>query len=390
MANLRTLLRRAAGEYDPRRRAAEKAVTHWEYYSNGFYDPRPYYFERYGQPRGRRLANATPKGFSYGFGSSGRCTIARQPRTADDPAYSEFFDYLPNGVVESAAYRSTAGNALCYVARQKHSSGRIVACDVLDADASAQEVRERYRYDKRGRLLDVDVIVLERGQRKERHRFDILYDRQSAEMLAVRKHYDYLRRNTFLPIYWNQQIAPTVQQLTARIRKKLLVQVPKAVRTAEIAEPAYCLALTCHTGEVDDVPPVLAVGLASDLERIRARVKDPKALKAEAWNPKRFSRGKAGAIPLPRDEELAWLCHLFAQRTDSMGDTWSARKLIAGVCQTLNTRGDLAKRLQTTSDFVVYMVDLDDELREMYLLKRDLKESVPAAKLARLRRSGLV
>lgn len=381
MSNLAELLQRARAQYSSRKISAEAAVVRWEYHTNTAHDPRPYFCERYNLMLGRRIAKPRSNAFQYGLDELDRCVVVRQPKTKDEPAFEEFFSYRAAGA-DSAAYRASADHALCYVTQQKLRGGKLLACDVLDADKSAQEVRERYRYRPDGQLQDVAVEILQRGKRVEEHRFDVMYDSR-GRMIAVRRYWPHLER--FLPIHWNEKTAPSAAEMATEIRCRLLQLVPDAVAKAKVKSRVYCLAVTYDTSE-DELPPKLAIGLEEDLEKLRAS--NPAAVKKEAWNPKRFSRYQPGSVPLAEDPTFLMQCDLFMQHTMAKSDMASPRRLLNEVSMKLNARRDWARRLPVMQNFVVYVVDLDDELREMYLA-RNLKESVPLATLKELRRRKL-
>jgi hypothetical protein len=379
--NIKQLLQGAAAEYDQRKAAAERAVVRWEAFTSTAYDPRPYYFERYQQKRGRPVARASAKSSQYGYDAQGRCVVAREPKTKDAPAYEEFFSYRGTRA-ESAAYRIARGSPLTYVTEQKYSAGKIVACDVLDVGPTADEVRERYRYTN-GRLQDIKTTVISNGN-TEQHRFDILYD-DAGRLIAVRKFYDYIQGHSFLPIYWNPDTAPSFDEMRKRIHQRLVELIPRAVGKRKLPGPAYCLAITYNTSK-DDLPPLLAIGLESELRRNPGGRVDKKQQQA-TWNPKKFQQFKPGSIPIPPDDELLRACDLFLQYTLSKSDLESPRKVLNDVAIELNRR-DWRKQMPVTKEFVVFVTDLDNELREMYW-KRNLKESVPAAKLLQLKRQKL-
>jgi hypothetical protein len=382
MASLKQLLQRAAGEYERRKTAAERAVVRWQAFTGTAWDPRPYYFERYQQKCGRPVARSGAKCSQYGFDSQGRCVIAREPKPKDEPAYEEYFSYGGSNA-ESAAYRVARGNPLTYVSQQKYSGGNIVACDVLDVGSTNDEVRERYRY-ANGRLHDIRTTVISNGD-AEQHRFDVVYD-NAGRMMAIRKYYDYIRAHSFLPIYWDPKTAPSYDEMRKRIRQKLVELIPQAIGKRKLSTPAYCLAITYNTSK-DDLPPMLALGLESELSLNPSGRPDKKKQQA-TWNPKKFKQLKPGSILIPHDDELTRSCDLFLQYTLSKSDTSSPRKTLCDVALELNRR-DWRMQMPVTKEFVVFVTDLDNELREMYW-KRDLQESIPTAKLQQLKRQGLV
>jgi hypothetical protein len=168
MADLKALLKKASREYEARKSAAEKQVVRWEHWSGPAYDPKPLYFERNQRggavKRGKRVAKPTARTCLYGFDSKGRVVVDRQPKSAGEPAYDEFFAYDKQSM-ESVAYRREAPNVPTYVTRQAFRGGKPASTDVLDADGKTS-FSERYDYAK-GRISEINVVsIVERTRRR--------------------------------------------------------------------------------------------------------------------------------------------------------------------------------------------------------------------------------
>jgi hypothetical protein len=190
--------------------------------------------------------------------------------------------------------------------------------------------------------------------------------------------YDYMP--VPFPIYWNPALGDTLDGLMAKVRKRLIDEIPVAVRRAGIKEPAYCLALAYDEGG-EELPPVLGVGIERERRRVReTRSKEAKEL---LWEPQQFSRFGGKALRLD-DAALAEDCRRLLQFALMKEALWVPQKLLNGVAKALNRR-QWDRVLPTTDDFIVYAINFDGED-----LKANLKAGVPVAKLKMLKSRGLV
>jgi hypothetical protein len=366
MADLKALLKRAHGEYEERKTAAERQVVRWEHWSGPAYDPKPFYFERMLRAgvvkRGKPAPKATQRTCSYGFDARGRVVVDRQRASADEPAFDEFFTYAKNAI-ESAAYRRDPPHTLQYVMRQTLRNGGPVSTDVLDAGHQAG-YSERYDY-ANGRLSEINVVSVV-GKDKDKVKYDVVYERD-GRLRAVRR---YFYGDLPFPIYWNPESGETLESLTAAMRRKLLDAIPKALQKAKIKQPAYCVAIVYDTDN-DELPPLLAVGL--DAQRQAWLADDARGAKALMWNPGDFERYETGTIDLAApnlEEESQKLLQMILMKEA----LWIPRRLLNEVAAELNKRS-WRGILSTTDDFIVFAVDV-----EGVDLKRNLKDGVPEPK----------
>ena len=377
MANLSALLKKAASEYESRKSAAESQVVRWEYWSGPAYDPKPYYFERALRSgvlkRGSQLAKPTARACAYGFDAQGRVVVDRQAKSADEPAFDEFFIYDKSGI-ESAAYRHDGKHALWYVTRQLHRNGRPTFTDELDAGARNSH-SETYRY-RDGRLSNI-VVVSRIGNDEMTVKFDLVYE-PDGTLRAIRRHYDYLPEP--FPIYWNPASGETLDSLFKSMRQTLLDLIPKTVVKAKIKETAYCLALAYDVGG-GEIPPILGVGL--EKERQHWLATQGKEAKAVTWNPAEFSRYEDGTLDLDAPN-LEYKSEKFLQMVLMKEALHIPQKLLNTIAADLNKRSWKGV-LSTTDDFIVYAIDLEGDD-----FKQNLKAGVPDKKLKLLKSRRLL
>ena len=376
MADLKALLKKASRQYEARKSAAEAQVIRWEHWSGPAYDPKPLYFERNQRggavKRGKLVAKATARTCSYGFDARGRVVVDRQPKSKDEPAFDEFFNYT-NGGLESAAYRRDEPHAVAYVTRQTHRSGKPVSTDVLDADGTTS-FAERYDYAK-GRISEINVVSTV-GKDKKKVRYDVVYERD-GRLRAVRR---YFWEHFGFPIYWNPELGDTLEAMTVAMRRKLLDAIPKVVAKARVKEPAYCLAIV-YDSATDELPPRLAIGLESER---RAHVsRKGKNAKEVIWEPAKFGRYKPGKVGLMAPD-LKHDSERLLQMVLMKEAMWVPRRLLNEIAAELNGRNWRAI-LPVTDDFIVYAVDVDGDDFD-----KNIKDGVRQAKRKLLRSRRLL
>jgi hypothetical protein len=370
-------LKRAAGEYQQRKAAAESQVVRWEYWSGPAYDPKPLYFERTLQvglvKRGKRLKKPSPRGCAYAFDAKGRVVIDRQPKS-DEPAYDEFFEYDDNGSY-SAAYGAKAPHAVQYVTRQFVREGHAVKTEVLDADGRAT-FAEWYEH-RGGRLIGI-TVVSEAGMERNRVKYDVVYE-PDGRLRAIRRCDEGLSQPW--PVYWNPEVGGTLDSIFKSLQKRLLDLIPKTIARARIREPAYCVAIA-YDSENDELPPYLAVGL--DSERQRWIASEGKGAKELVWNPAEFSRFEDGTLSLDGAAGFEDDCNKLLQLSLMKGALHIPTKLLNAVASDLNKR-KWNGVVPTTDDFIVYAIDLEGED-----FKKNLRAAVPEKKLKLLKSRRLI
>ena len=373
MADLKSLLKRADGQYASRKQAAENRVARWEYWSGQAYDLRPYYFERFNTKRGKPLAKRTGRAYAYGFDRDGRIVIVSQPKSRDEPAYEEIFEHSP-GAITSAAYTDD-GAKVFYASRYELKGGRLSSSGVLDANQS-DEFTEKYGYED-GRLTEIKVLVRD-GAKRTKHRFTLKYNRDGKLRTIAR---DYGPADVPLPVWFNPDLNLSVESVGRQIRARLVERIPQVVARARIDEPAYCVAIAYDV--VDETMPMIGVGLERERERwIKSKGKSAREV---VWNPKKFSRFRDGTLDLPGDEDLGELCATLDELVSRRGEYHHSRNLFVSIAAELN-KHNWSKSLPVTNDFVVVAVDVGIE---GYKLKENLKAAIPAPRLQMLRRKKL-
>jgi hypothetical protein len=175
----------------------------------------------------------------------------------------------------------------------------------------------------------------------------------------------------------------TMKSLAKQIRERLARAVVMTVTKARIKEPVYCLALNYDCEGNPLLLPELGIGL--DSERQARLNRAGRNAKLDIWEPEQFSLFANSRTALQkRDRELDRACDLFNRELEYEGSDEPARKLILQVAADL-AKVDWRGKVHTTHDFIVYAVDTDGAD-----LHRNLKFSVPAKQLAKLKAAKLL
>ena len=377
MTDLNTILKRAGQEYQARKSDAESRVVRWEYFSNVAHDRRPFFFERFKVKPGRPLKSATAKAYAYGFDADGQPAVVRQPQSADEPAYEEFFARESAALVTSVAYETNGRTPKpFYATRYDYKAGRLVGSDVLNAGGKDQ-FTERYTY-RDGRLTGVESEARDAKETKT-YRFDVQYDEKDGEFKVLRRYSDYME--CFLPYHWNPAKEPSLNDLADEIRARLIELIPQVVARAKVRDTVYCLALE-YGGLGEELPPTLALGREWERRKWVETLGVAEAAK-RLWVPKQYAGYGKDRLDLG-DKAFEETCRGFGPLMISKNNHYLGRKVLCDVARALNER-DWRGVLDVTDDFIVVPTEA-----EGHEFKKNLKEAVPADKAKRLQKQKLV
>jgi hypothetical protein len=173
----------------------------------------------------------------------------------------------------------------------------------------------------------------------------------------------------------------SLKALEPVIRERLAAAIRNTAEAARIKQPVYCLAVA-YDGEGNDMlPPCIGFGLESERQRwIKERGKEAKDM---IWNPAEFGHYEKSNTQL-KDKTLDKACELYNDLLRSKENFAPAIKLLNSVAVELG-KADWVGKLNITPDFVAYAVDF-----ELGDLSGNLKQSVPAATLAKLKQAKLL
>jgi hypothetical protein len=246
------------------------------------------------------------------------------------------------------------------------SSGRIVESREYRFDIGAE--RTRYVWD--GKVLKAAISIDGAG----RPTSEAVYDWANNET----RFYRIRRDGTRVPEGEPTAEAVNLKVLWKTIQERLLKAIPRMVAAAGIKQRVYCLALA-YDGEGDVLPPLLGIGLASEREKwVSECGKDAREM---IWNPAEFAHYEKDYTQI-QDEELDEACQSFNQAAAERVSGNPAKRMLSDLAGAL-ARYDWSRKLKTTPDFVVFAVDL-----ELADLRKNLKVSVPAARLNQLKKAG--
>lgn len=370
LQELATKLTTVVQDYATLKRTCERQVVRWEWATFARYTPQPFYFEIMQFARGQKLKEE-PKNrngcFQYGFDEYNRVVVVRQYTEFVGQFDEEFFTYRGE-VVDSVLFSHRPEKEPINVARQHLREGRLSS---YAAYTRRWSLVEHYEYSG-DRLVTIHVEGTSEGA-PYAHDHQLNYDDSGRLQQILWVEPD----GSASPIYRRPERGVTIRTLAAPVERRLVELIPEVVARAGIDEPVYCVALNYDLENDNFFPPVLGVGLES--ERMAWVEQYGKRVWQLIWNPAEFKHFATLALQVS-DPELDENCLLLNQQLKLKGFVTPGRKLLNDVAARLMTAD---WQLAITPDFVVYAVDL-----ELGNLRKNLKASVPAPRLAALKRDG--
>jgi hypothetical protein len=366
------------------KKQAESKVVRWKYWEDPdwYYDPE--YLVKYFSFPPERAPKAEAS-YAYGYDDKGRVVVIQS------------FDIGEAGKASSMDFLRYSGDEIAvshFIAKAiKDESGKVVGndfavggqlYDVFDVTLSNNRIVRVEHWmpggyppsDWKSISWDGDrvAVVLHGMSGRKAHR-QITYDKKGEEVEDL----DLTKPPKRKPL----PKGITLQSLAKKIRERLANAVVVSVTHARIKEPVYCVALNYDCEGNPLLLPQLGIGLDSERQ---ARLKaGGRHVKLDIWDPGEFSLFANEHIALEgRDKELDRACDLFNDELEYEGSDEPARKLILQVAADL-AKVDWTGKLKTTEDFIVYAVDTDGAD-----LKQNLKVSVPAKQLSKLKAAKLL
>ena len=332
-------------------------VVRWEYFLEPAWHWHPTY-EVTHQPATKKEAN-----YGYGYDRSGRVIVILSDMQLPPPT-EEFLRYSGN-VIEVSDFCKGSRRGVETVTLK---NGRVVQ------QASAGW----------GQGPSVEYLTWDgdRATRMVRHlsfmknAVEFLYDDKSRN-LEAKFHIkpDGTRRPVDLPKGVKAKV------LEERIRKGLVKGAYAMVSKAGIKETIYCLVLA-YSGEGNDVfPPSLGIGLESERQKwLKQHGKEARHI---IWNPENFFHHGKPHTEVD-DEDYDEACDWYSIAMQQRSSDAAALKLINEIAAGL-AKLNWSRAARITDDFVVFAVDLEGGD-----LQKNMKKSVPAAVLQKLKAGGLL
>lgn len=372
MTSLKEWSRSAGKRYAALKSEAEAAVTRWEWGSSAIHSLEPFYFERHRFGRGRSIsAPAKPKSGQeqYGFDADGQLRVTRSYTELEGRCYETFYDHR-GAEVDKVHYDYAAKKSVIHVARYRFdAAARLLELEHLYPAAQGRR-HERFEWED-ARLAR--VIVDHDGTAQTD---DFVYD-PAGELLRIERVYPSGDRSVTY-----ERVAPSLPSLLAQLEALALDTIPQLLERLPRAESVCALALWLDMEAYEHVlPPGLALLTVAERQRL-VDLHGPDA-RSYLWNPAEWSAFDTPSLEYRSDELLAlaaganqliWQKERFTQ----------ARKHVDALAKKL-MRGDWAKSLGVTDDWVVFPVDISsgDGLE-------GVRRVAPAKKLALLARCGFI
>lgn len=182
-------------------------------------------------------------------------------------------------------------------------------------------------------------------------------------------------------VYLRTRSGESIKELAPVIEDLLVEEIRRIVTNAHITSPAYCMILGYNSEDTHCVlPPFILIGLDEERQRI---ISEGNEIQYYLWAPDEL-RERCPEVNLSDPEVLA-KCLLFTQLMSLKHSASSGYKILRSVAKRLSSM-DWSNILPVTSDFIVFAADNASEID----LMKDMKESVPADKLADLKKRKLL
>jgi hypothetical protein len=327
----------------------------WEWYSDKAFDPRPYWDERHGSPRARRLAERPPTGqavWRYGFDEAGRVAAAQHfEGSLDGRQTSDETWRYADGEIERTC--TSHDGTWLFTHHDRYEGDRIVGSDL---SAPFGNSREEYSYAADGRLTHIDMWDNDRPA----YRFEISHnergelDRIVTTSLLGRLFTEVTYRRPGDRFSLDAQCQLVVDLLVARV--------PLVVAEAGVDKPADCVVLSYSDASC---VPEIGIGLAEHRRQLAADGNVD-----QAWNLANFELRDIDWHD-HRDATFVDETGLLDQELALAGEWHRIRGVLVDVARRLNRR-DWSTVLSVTDDFRVCAVD--DDLSH---LARNLADSAP-------------
>lgn len=351
---------------------AESRVTRWVWGTIGAYSLRPFYAEilRLGAQQVFEKAPKKPAGYAeFGFDDRNRLTVVRRYNEFKGQYEEDFISYRDGGA-EQWSYGHAASD------KEKPRS-----VSVYDFDGPRLQ---RFRgcgefsstvevYDWKGGKL----VRLQSEARNWRFKpadvrkrvFDFDYDGGGVTI-----------RSGGSDVY--QKPAEPMPKTLKKIGEQLIERIPTLVARAKkkLDGPAFCLALTYDDESYDGlIPPTLVLGQETERRAWHGKKKkSPETL----WDPQQMALYDDDDLDWDDGDTLLALGETAGHQLRAAGSSEPARKVLQAVAKKLNAY-PWKSVIPVTADFVVYAIDLEGAH-----LESNMKASLPAARLSKLRAAG--
>jgi hypothetical protein len=365
------------------KKQAESKVARWRYWETPDWYWEPEYQVKYWSGEAERAPKSTAS-YAYGYDDKDRVIIIHhyaigQPRKIEG---MDFLRYVGNKILVSQFIPEAVQDQKGMNIENDFKYGGVLS-DVFEATVSGGHIArvehwmpDHPQWDWKTIAWKRDrVSVVTHGMRGRKAHWQVTYDKDGE----VLKELDLSKPSKRKPL----PKGVTMQSLAKDIRERLTRTVVATVMKAKVKQHVYCLALNYDCEGNPLLPPELGIGLESE-RQARLKKGGPDA-KFDIWMPEEFSLFANERTALQfKDKLLDRACELFNQELAYKDSDEPARKLILQVAADL-AKVDWTGKLNATDDFIVYAVDTycND-------LRKNLKSSVPAKLLAKLKKAKLL
>lgn len=365
-----------SANYRDRRKSTLKSVARWVYATGNIFSFNPEPAEAVGSNRGREIKSKEKAYIRYGLDDQDRVIYER---TGIETCFQENFRFYESGRVIRLTY-SCSGAGSRFLVRLEGGSQQFITPDgtVVEWNNSAGLRPFKTRYDwVDGKLVKAFTTRNDGPGRPTEVITEIEYS-LTGEVEKV-----WHRVGKQKSLYFSRPPSGINLAAIEKIAsEKLFQEICRVLQQLKIKERIYCIALA-YDGEGNGVlPPYLGLGLESEREAWIKKL--GKEARHSIWNPAEFKHYEKPNTQL-KSLKLHDTIDLYNRLLESKSAPHSRPiKLLNEIAAKLG--GQVwSKHFKLTDDFVVYCVDF-----ELGHLSKNMRKTIPAGMLARLKKQGMI
>lgn len=179
---IETLFQKYISSFEEISHRIEQSIINTEYYTNYFYEIFPFYYQRLGFKKGRKIKNiANKKPYSYGFDTDGNIVSIKRPTSLENQYYTSFiiygFDY---DVFIHYDYHQKLMSVSCYF---KNESKQYIKTLLKGINGCKMEI---YHYNENNVLDTIEIQQYnEQGEYIDTLYHEFVYDNHQLKTINI-------------------------------------------------------------------------------------------------------------------------------------------------------------------------------------------------------------
>lgn len=362
----------AKNRYFEIKKLHESHISYWEWTTHNYYELEPYWHERVGLPKGRKLKKEPKtknKRNQYGFDEMGRVCVVRTwiDLYGNEACYEEFYVYSER-LLEKFYFDYSADKSLIRISELKlEENGRILSRESYNTIGDYIEETFVYQGDQ---LVEIKRRQPEYGNRQSFVLIKELFlHDEDGELNTIKL----IASDSERVLYQKKTKDRTMTDTIEYVQDKLIELIPKVVTNQSLNGTIYSVIIVYSFGASDYFPPSLAIGTEENKTSLM------KQYGIEGiWNPSeyKYMLDLDPEIDKELKEQINTLNTFFNQKDN----TKQLEKIYNQVAKELNNV-NWDNTIRVTDDFVVFAL----EINESDKFKKNLKSAISKEKFDKLK-----